>query len=219
MTQTEMPTHDALPAHAQLIQMATGAFVTKILHVAAKLGLADHLADGARSANELAAALDAHPDSLHRFMRTLAGLGVLTERAEGRFALTSLGSELRSNAPGCARSTLITLGGAGFSAAFEHLEHAVRTGQTGFERAWGMPVFDYLAARRKKRGSSVRPWLGFTVLSLRRSPRPTISRRCEASSTSAARLATCSLRSCSATAHHVECCSIDLTSSLMQPRC
>jgi hypothetical protein len=39
------------------------------------------------------------------------------------------------------------LGGAAFSAAFEHLEHAVRTGQTGFERAWGLPVFDYLAAR------------------------------------------------------------------------
>jgi O-methyltransferase domain/Dimerisation domain len=147
MTHTDVPTHDALPAHAQLIQMGTAAFVTKTLYVAAKLGLADHLADGARSAVDLAAALGAHPDSLHRLMRTLAGLGVLTERAEGRFALTSLGRALESAAPGCARSTLITLGGAAFSAAFEHLEHAVRTGQTGFERAWGMPVFDYLAAR------------------------------------------------------------------------
>jgi hypothetical protein len=139
--------HTDLPPHAQLIQMGTAAFVTKVLYVAAKLGLADHLAGGARSADDLAAVLGAHPDSLYRFMRSLAGFGVLTESAEGRFALTSLGRALESAAPGCARSTLITLGGAAFSSAFEHLEHAVRTGETGFERAWGMPVFDYLAAR------------------------------------------------------------------------
>jgi hypothetical protein len=122
--------HTDLPPHAQLIQMGTAAFVTKVLYVAAKLGLADHLAGGARSADDLAAVLGAHPDSLHRFMRSLASFGVLTESAEGRFALTSLGRALESAAPGCARSTLITLGGAAFSSAFEHLEHAVRTGET-----------------------------------------------------------------------------------------
>jgi hypothetical protein len=147
MSHTDLPTQDAMPPHAQLIQLGTAAFVAKILHLAAKLGLADHLADGARSAADLASTLGAHPDALQRFMRSLAGLGVLTEVDEGRYALTALGRALQSDAPGCARSTLITLGGAAFSSAFEHLEHAVRTGETGFEKAFGVPVFDYLASR------------------------------------------------------------------------
>ena len=37
-----------LPPHAQLIQMFAGGWVAPALFAAAKLGLADHLADGAR---------------------------------------------------------------------------------------------------------------------------------------------------------------------------
>jgi DNA-binding IclR family transcriptional regulator len=46
-----------------------------------------------------------HALSLHRLMRTLASLGVLTERDEQRFALTPLGEALKTGAPGSARAT------------------------------------------------------------------------------------------------------------------
>jgi hypothetical protein len=68
-----------LPAHVQLIQMCAGAWVAAAVYGAAKIGLADHLADGSRSALELAPVTGTHPPTLHRFMRTLAGLGILTE--------------------------------------------------------------------------------------------------------------------------------------------
>ena len=48
-----------------------GGWVAAAVYAAAKVGLADHLADGARSAAELAAATGTHAPSLHRFMRTL----------------------------------------------------------------------------------------------------------------------------------------------------
>ena len=85
----------ALPPHVQLIQMGTASWVSAVVYAAAKLGIADHLAAGPRSAAELAGSTRTHGPSLHRLMRTLAGLGILTERDGQRFALTSLGEALR----------------------------------------------------------------------------------------------------------------------------
>ena len=41
------------PPHAQLAQMATAYWVSDIVYVAAKLSLADHLAEGPKTAEEL----------------------------------------------------------------------------------------------------------------------------------------------------------------------
>src|SRR5262245_64108206 len=96
----EQPKPAELPPHAQIIQMATAYWVSRIVYAAAKLDLADRLAAGPRTAAELAAETRMHAPSLHRLMRTLASLGVLTERDGKRFALTPLGEALRKGAPG-----------------------------------------------------------------------------------------------------------------------
>jgi hypothetical protein len=67
------------------------------------------------------------------------------EREEQRFALTPLGAALKTGAPGSARSTLLTLGSRWFQGSWEHIVHSLETGRTGMEKAWGMPLFDYLA--------------------------------------------------------------------------
>ena len=135
----------ALPPHVQLIQMATGAWVARTLHAAAMLGLADQLTGKPKSAAELASAVRAHAPSLHRLMRTLASLGVLAEQKEQRYALTTLGEALKINAPGSARSTVLTFGSPWAQSGWDHLVYSVQTGKTGFEKAQGMPLFDYLA--------------------------------------------------------------------------
>src|SRR5947209_13524985 len=68
-----------LPPHVQLIQMGTGGAVAHVVQIAAKLGLADLLADGPRSAAELPAPMALHAPALHRVMSTMASLGLLTE--------------------------------------------------------------------------------------------------------------------------------------------
>lgn len=65
-----------VPAHVQLIQMCAGGWVAAAVYGAAKLGLADHLADGPRTADELAARTGTHAPSLYRFLRTIAGFGI-----------------------------------------------------------------------------------------------------------------------------------------------
>jgi len=133
------------PPHVQLIQMATGAWVARTVHAAAMFGLADQLIDGPKSAEELAGAVRAHAPSLHRLMRTLASLGILAEQKEQRYALTTLGAALKTDAPGSARSTVLAFGSPWAQSAWDHLVYSVQTGKTGFEKVQGMPLFDYFA--------------------------------------------------------------------------
>jgi len=145
MADNQQAASRALPPHAQLIQMGTASWVSAVVYAAAKLGVADHLAAGPRSAAELAGTTGMHAPSLYRFMRTLAGLGILTARDAQRFALTPLGEALKTDAPGSARATLMAFCGQAFWHSWEEIVYSLETGKTGFERACGMPFFEYLA--------------------------------------------------------------------------
>lgn len=136
----------AVPAHARLIQMGIGYWVSRIVYEAAKLGLADHLAGGPKSAEDLAGPTGTHAPSLHRLMRALAGLGVLAEDDQHRFGLTTLGAALGTGAPGAARSTILALAGEWWWRGWEQFDHCLATGATGMQKASGMSVFEYLAS-------------------------------------------------------------------------
>jgi len=149
------------PPHAVLIQMATTSWVSAIVYAAAKLGLADHLTAGPKSADELAETTQTHAPTLHRFMRTLAGLGILTEGDAERFALTPLGEALRSDAPGSARATLMAFCGPTFWRSWEEIVYSLETGKTGFEKAWGVPVFEHLAKHPEEASHFSEAMVGF----------------------------------------------------------
>lgn len=145
-SRTHLPVHaQALPPHVQVIQMGRAHIVSRTIYAAAKLGLADHLAATPKSAAEIAGAMQVHAPSLHRLMRTLASLGILTEQAHQRFALTSLGEALKSDAPGAARSAVLYSGSPSSQSGWDHFVYSVQTGKPGFEKAQGMGLFDYLA--------------------------------------------------------------------------
>src|SRR3954469_8110044 len=139
ITQTEVP------AHVQLIQMGTACWVSQLVSTAANMGLADHLAAGPKSAAMLAADLGANPRALHRFMRTLASFGILTQDEYERFALTPLGEALRSDAPGSARSTILAMAGSWMWKAWGEFQYSVETGKPSMDKVFGMPLFDYLS--------------------------------------------------------------------------
>src|SRR5215470_18048782 len=89
----------AIPPSAQLMDMVFGFALSRSIAVAAQFGIADLLKDSPKSADELAQAIGAHPRSLYRMLRALAGAGVFSEGADGRFSLTPLSELLRSDAP------------------------------------------------------------------------------------------------------------------------
>jgi hypothetical protein len=137
----------AVPPHVQLIQMGTAYWISRLVYTAADLGLADLLAAGPKSAADLAPPTGTNPRVLHRYMRTLASLGLFTLNEDDTFALTPLGEALRSDAPGSARATILTMASPWASQAFSELRYSLETGKTGMEKVFGMPIFDYLAQR------------------------------------------------------------------------
>ena len=145
MSEAAAPTAEAAPPHVQLIQMAMGHWISRIVYVAAELGIADRLAAGSTSAEELAGPTGTQPGPLYRLMRCLSHLGILTESADHRFGLTPVGEAMKTGAPGAARASILTLASDMWMTGFAELRYSVETGKPGFEKALGMPVFDYFA--------------------------------------------------------------------------
>src|SRR5206468_11645093 len=66
----------------------------------AALRLADLIAAGAETSEELAAEAGAVPDRVHRLLRSLAAYGLFTQTGPRRWGLTAAGQTLRSDVPG-----------------------------------------------------------------------------------------------------------------------
>ena len=125
-------------------QLLRGLLVTQLIHVAAKLGVADLLRAGPKSSDELAAAVSVDPQALYGVLRALASLGIFVETRAGSFALTPLAEPLRSDLPGSLRGSAVLYGEPWWWQACGELLHSVRTGQPAFDRVHGKPLFDYL---------------------------------------------------------------------------
>lgn len=144
------PTPPGTPqAEGELLELAQGYLYSAALHSAARLGIADHLTDGPRTADELAGPLEAHPPHLYRLLRFLATKGVFREDEAGRFHLTPLAQPLRTDTERSLRASLMVGGEAPFWEPAGRLHEAVRTGTTAFEGLHGMPFYDYLATDRE----------------------------------------------------------------------
>jgi SAM-dependent methyltransferase len=128
-----------------LNRMIVGAWITQAIYVAAETGIADRLADGPRTADELARETKTHAASLYRVLRALASVDIFREDAEGRFALTEMGKLLGSEAPGSKRSLAI-MAGAEFYRSWGGLLSSVETGGDAFGKVFGEPFFRYMGA-------------------------------------------------------------------------
>jgi O-methyltransferase domain len=127
-----------------LLRMTDGLVVHHALAVAAKLGIADLLKDGARSTADLAARLHVNADALYRTLRFLAGQGVFYENAPRTFVNSPLSEWLRSDVAGSVRSLLIYRGDPNYYVAFANLLYSIETGAPAREKTHGVSVFEHL---------------------------------------------------------------------------
>lgn len=137
---------DSSPPHVQLIQMGCAYWTSQMVLVAAELSLADRLSSEPRNSPELAKELGLNEPALYRFMRSLAGLGILTEKPGHAFALTALGEALKTGAPGAARSSILMLTGL-VGPVWHRLIDSLKTGEPTTTAVLGAPIFEYLAQR------------------------------------------------------------------------
>lgn len=116
------------PPQVAMMQMVNGLVVSRCIALAADLGIADLLKDGARDAAGLAAGCGADPDTLYRVLRTLSGVGVFTELPGRQFHNSPLSEVLRSDAPGSIRHLARWLGHPLHWGVIGDLDYSVRTG-------------------------------------------------------------------------------------------
>jgi hypothetical protein len=136
-------------AHDQMARLIHGYWAAQAVYVAAKLELADLLAERPQSANELAQATGAHAQSLHRLLRALASIGVFREEEAGRFAMTPLAETLRKDGPQSLWAMAVMMGEETYH-VWGDLFFSIETGQKAFDRIYGIPFFEYLAENPEK---------------------------------------------------------------------
>jgi O-methyltransferase domain len=136
-------------AERKMRRAIEGAMRTQAIYVAATLGVADHLALGPRTADDLAERVQAHAPNLRRILRLLVTWGVFTEQEDGRFALNRTAEYLQTGHPCSLRPSAIRAG-EGLWEVASHLLDAVRSGRTPHDVVRGAPFFERHAATGKE---------------------------------------------------------------------
>jgi hypothetical protein len=130
---------------AELARLVDGFRVSQTIHAAVDLGIPDLLADGDRTADELADASGADASALYRLLRALASLGILHEADGRRFSLTELGQPLRGDVPGSLRGWVRLIGRDHMWRSWGNLANAVRAGENSFRALHGTDVWEWRA--------------------------------------------------------------------------
>jgi uncharacterized protein YciI len=127
----------------RILRLIFGTVRAKTVYVAAKLGIADQLAEGPLAVDELARRTDTHPETLYRVLRALAAEGLFDEVTPRTFAVTEAGRMIGEDAPG-SRKYLSIMFAEQTDRAFDHLLDVVRTGDPAAEAAFGKRYWDWL---------------------------------------------------------------------------
>ena len=134
-------------ASSELLRLINGFQISRMIQVAASLGVADLLKDGPRSSDEIAVATEAHPRSMYRLLHALAATGVLNEKADACFSLTDVGECLRSDSPHTHAAWARAVDRASVWNSWGALRHSVMTGEDAFRHLHGTGVWDWRAER------------------------------------------------------------------------
>lgn len=131
---------------AEVALLLRGYQIAQLLHIAAKLRLADRVEGGARPVAELAAETGANADMLLRLCRALCAFGIFALDEANRLSQTAQSACLRSDATPTLHHAACYWGLPSNWSAWGDLRHTIITGEPAFEKCFGVPYFDYLAA-------------------------------------------------------------------------
>jgi SAM-dependent methyltransferase len=127
-------------------RLGTQLLLSRCIALMAEIGIADRVADGPRTAAELASDCGVNADALMRILRFLAANGVFAADSDGAIHNTAT-SELLRTAPGSLRDQVRASWQDVIWQTYAELSATLRTGEPAFDRAFGLPFFDYLSAQ------------------------------------------------------------------------
>jgi O-methyltransferase domain/Dimerisation domain len=129
----------------QMRQMLTGFRVTQIAGAATTYSIADHLANGPATAEQIATIEGIDSTATFRLLRACESLGLVTCDENLAFSATPLLGTLRTNVPGSLHSLAIAWSAPGHWLPWGRFLDAMRTGQPQTVPALGSALWDYYA--------------------------------------------------------------------------
>jgi O-methyltransferase domain len=127
----------------QLRQLIAGFQVSRAIHAAASIGLADHIGDSVMAVPDLALATGCEAVALERLLVALTAVGVLRRDPGGRYGLSGVGHFLRRDVPGTQVHRARLTGSPSFWRTWGEFDRSVRTGKMAFELVHGMDGWAY----------------------------------------------------------------------------
>ena len=134
------------PPSSQLFELIwPGGLAAQAVCAAARLGLADLLAEGPKSVAEIARDTHAHEPSLYRLLKALGSLGLFFEDENGRFRSTPMGASLETAREDTTHPWAVFLGSPFLWSSWGGLYDNVMTGKTAFEQIHGTSFYRWVA--------------------------------------------------------------------------
>src|SRR3984957_6865609 len=146
----------------QMIQMLTGFCVTQIAGAVASYSIADHLANGPATAEQIAEMEGIDPTATFRLLRACSSLGLVKCDDGLTFSGTPLLGTLRTNVPGSLHSLAIAWSAPGHWQPWGRFLDSLRTGKSQTVPAPGANIWDYYAQKPGEGETFTRAMDGFT---------------------------------------------------------
>jgi SAM-dependent methyltransferase len=134
---------DDMAAARRLLDLINGSWVAQACYVTARLGIADLLAAGPRTAEELAALTTTNAAALRRLLSALGSVDICHQRDDGAFEMTPMGALLGTDAPCSMRAWALQWGGEAWQ-IWANLLHSIKTGHSARSLITGNSGFEHL---------------------------------------------------------------------------
>lgn len=109
------------------------------------MDIASLLAGGSKSVAELAKATGTREDALYRVLRLLISLGIFAESTPGHITENEASRILRKDQPDSLHGVALFWPDPFHFRAYAALHDTLKDGKPGVDKAFGMPMFEYLA--------------------------------------------------------------------------
>ena len=129
----------------KLMELASAYILSRAIHVAACIKIADHIIDKPQNIIDLAKKTNTHEESLYRLLRLLSSYNIFYENENNTFSHTPMSQCLISTDPKSLWNWVVYHNDSNRWLSFGEMEHAICTGQPSFNHIFGKGYFDFIA--------------------------------------------------------------------------
>lgn len=151
-----------VPARVALLERVIASSEANMLGELGRLGVADLLEQGPRSAIEIAERTGTSADAMGRTLRALVYSGVFARRADGKFENNRVSRALLDK-DDSSRAFAVYFASKSNQHAWADFPETLRTGKNAFDRVHGLSIWDWFDTHPEERETFARAMMSITI--------------------------------------------------------